>query len=126
MIQTFLKDLTIRGKLIGIVMISSALALLLVGIAFIAYDYSSARADLFRSMATLTDVIGINCTASVQFDNSNDTKGTLVSLLAERQEVSAGVYSRTGESFASFPSDDSLCPRVFRLDDSTTQIAKDG
>jgi two-component sensor histidine kinase len=105
MMPRFLSDLSIRGKLIAIVMISSSLALLLVGIAFVVYDYSSSKNALFQSMETLTAVIGNNCTAALQFDSQNDAKSTLAGLKAERQVVLASVYSRNGNIFATYPED---------------------
>ena len=105
MTRRLLANLSIRGKLIAIVMISSSFALILVGIAFVVYDYSSSKQDLFQSMETLADVIGNNCTASLQFDSRSDAAETLSGLRAERQILAAGVYLDDGTFFASYSRD---------------------
>jgi two-component sensor histidine kinase len=97
-----LKDVSIKRKLIFIVMASSSIVAILACSLFIIYDRHSFKAQTVNDLEVLADVIGINCTAAISFDDRNDAQETLRALNAEHQILTARVYSSDGLPFADY------------------------
>jgi two-component sensor histidine kinase len=89
-----LRDVSIRHKMLAIIMLTSSVALLLACCAFAAYDWFSIRESMVHRLATIADVVGTNCTASLFFDNAEDARLTLAALRFEPRLIGADVYIR--------------------------------
>jgi two-component sensor histidine kinase len=97
-----LRDLSIRHKVLLVIMMTSSVALLLACGAFAAYDWFSTRESMVNRLSTMADVVGSNSTAALVFDNAEDARQTLAALRAEPRLVAAQVYDRQGVPFAHF------------------------
>jgi hypothetical protein len=76
-IKTWFADLALAGKLTAISVATTAAALLLVCVVFVAYDISSSRQRLVADLGMLGDVVGRNSTAAVTFTDPKTATDTL-------------------------------------------------
>lgn len=97
-----LRDISIRHKMLAVIMLTSSIALLLACGAFAAYDWFSTRESLVHRLTTMADVVGSNCTAALVFDDAEDARQTLAALRAEPRLVAAGILDRNGAAFAHY------------------------
>src|ERR1700722_13936279 len=93
---------TLKGKLLGISIISAGSALLAACIVLGAYDYRSLRETIVTETQTYADVVAENSTAALSFHDANDAAQTLAALKAEPHIVAACVYDQTGKKLATW------------------------
>jgi signal transduction histidine kinase len=112
-----LRDFSIRGKLIAIIMLTSSVALLLACAAFIAYDLVAFRRGMVRDLSILTEVIASNCTAPLAFNDQKAAEETMSALRANAHVMTACVLTRTGEVFATYVrgTETPVCPPASEL-----------
>lgn len=97
-----LRDISIRHKMLAVIMLTSGVALLLACGAFAAYDWFNTRTSLVNRLTTMADVVGANCTAALVFDSPEDAQQTLTALRADPRLVAAAVFDRQNNRFASY------------------------
>src|ERR1051325_11905268 len=83
-----LKNLSIKSKLITIIMLTSCVALLAACAGFVAYELFTYRKNMVLELSTLAEVIGQNCIVSVDFNHHDETERTIATLSADSQVVS--------------------------------------
>ncbi len=105
------KDMPIRQKLIGIILLTSLVAMLLMRTAMFVFDYSELRRTTVRQLSTLGEITAANSTAALAFENQDDAREILAALAAEKNIVAACLYDRNGRLFAKYP--DSLEAAAF-------------
>src|SRR5260370_30518938 len=93
-------DYSIKKKLTWINMLVSGAALLLACAAFLAYDLSTFRATMVRSLSIQAQIAGSNSASALLFGDSESTKNTLSALKAAPDILSAGIYKPSGDPFA--------------------------
>src|SRR5438046_1225156 len=98
-----LKDTPIQRKLMTVILLTSGTVLLLTCAAFFAYEFLTFRQATVRQLSTLGEIIAANSTAALAFDNQADAKEILSALKAQRHIVSACLYDKEGELFATYP-----------------------
>ena len=103
-----LQDLPIKRKLMLVILLTSSLALLLMGSGLIAYELITFRRALAANIGVLADIVGSNSTAALAFDDRKSAREILGALAAEPQITSAAIYDQNGQIFARFPSDAAL------------------
>ncbi len=96
------KDLAINTKLTVLVLLASGVALLLSCIAFVVNDVRMIRASTVSQMATLTQVLGSNSTAALNFDDANTAAELLMSLKQQPAVELACIYDAKGKVFAAY------------------------
>ncbi len=96
------RDLSIRRKLMLIIMVTSSVALLLACAAFIGYDRYTFRRAKVHDLMTVADMIGSNSTAALAFGDADSAREILGALRAKEHIVAACVYTRDGRVFASY------------------------
>ena len=96
-------DTTIRKKLVGLTVLTTTAALVLVGAALIAYNAMSFRTSLAASMATRAAILAANSTAALVFDNPEDARHVLAALRTDPRTVAAALYDAHGRIFATYP-----------------------
>ncbi len=104
---------SLRHKLILIIMLTSGVALLTAGIAYVTFDVVTFRRTMQRDLAILTTIIGTNSTAALAFGDQDAAEETLASLNAEPHIVSACLYTLNRQVLASYHHRDALhehCP----------------
>ncbi len=96
-------NMTIRRKLISIIMLACTLSLLLVGGVFVFWQRFNLRQSLVRNLSTQAKVIADNCKASLTFDEPQDAHDVLMTLKAEPSIIFGGIYKLDGTIFACYP-----------------------
>lgn len=95
-------DLPIRRKLLAMALVITAIVLLASCAILVAFDLVTLRRELTREVGTLSEIIAQNSSAALAFNAREDGADLLRTLAAERSVVSAGLYTGSGELFASF------------------------
>jgi signal transduction histidine kinase/ActR/RegA family two-component response regulator len=95
-------NLPIRQKLSIVVLLTcSSLVVLIAGL-FIADKYFSYRRNMVANIATLAEVIGINSTAALTFQDQGTAEETLSALTAEPDVTAACIFTPDGQLFAAY------------------------
>jgi signal transduction histidine kinase len=96
-------DTSIRKKLVGLTVLTTTAALVIVGAALIAYNALSFRTSLAASMGTRAAILAANSTAALVFDNPEDARHVLAALKTDPRTVAAALYDAHGRIFATYP-----------------------
>jgi len=101
------RHLSIRGKLLALIMAVTSVALVLASAAFLFYDAYMFRQSLIHEYETVASVLGSNSTASLTFHDPESAHDILSSLRAEAElrVVSACIYTPAGQVFATYHRD---------------------
>src|SRR5436190_14302718 len=100
----FWRNLSIKRKLMLIIMVASTVALLLVSAGFVTYELVTFRQKMVRDLSTLAGLIGNRSTAALNFENQEDAEEDLSSLRANKHIVAACLY-KGDIIFARYPKD---------------------
>jgi signal transduction histidine kinase/CheY-like chemotaxis protein len=96
------KEVSLRRMLATTTMASLGLALLLVSVAFVAYELITFRATMVRTLSAQAAIIAHQSTSAVVFGDPDTARETLGALAAEPHVTSAAIYARDGRLFASY------------------------
>ncbi|MBN1845134.1 MAG: HAMP domain-containing protein, partial [Sedimentisphaerales bacterium] len=99
-------NLTIKQKLIWIIMSICSVTLLLTCAVYITYQQYSLRQHRVQNLSVQARIIGDNCKASLSFDAVSDAVDILKALRAESSILFACVYTNEGEVFARYQRED--------------------
>src|SRR5438132_809981 len=102
MMMQALRDLSIKRKLTLIIMLISSVAVLLACVSFISYDLIASRRAMVRDLRTQAEMIGINSTAALTFNDQQSAQEILTALAAKPQIISACIYKDDDEPFAKY------------------------
>jgi PAS domain S-box-containing protein len=100
-----LRDTPIRRKLMTVILITSGAVLLLMSVAFTAYEFFTFRQATIREVSILGEITATNCTAALAFDDPEEGSEILAALKAEPQIELAILYDTIGALFSSYPVD---------------------
>ncbi|HEX2767705.1 MAG TPA: ATP-binding protein [Geobacteraceae bacterium] len=95
-------DISIKRKLTFIIMVTSTIALLLAGTAYVTYDVLTLRDTMVRNVTMLSEIIGANSTADIVFGDHKSAAENLAKLSVNPHIVSSCIYGKGGEIFASY------------------------
>jgi len=98
----FMHNMSIKRKLISLIMLTCTGALLLAGGVFVISEWVSVRRLMVQNLSTHAAMTGDNCKAALAFQDAKDAQKTLEALKEESSIVFGGVYSKSGEAFASY------------------------
>ncbi|MGB6452370.1 MAG: ATP-binding protein [Steroidobacteraceae bacterium] len=93
----------IKRSLMTMMLLTSGVVVLITCAAFSAYELLSARQLALRDLTTLGKVVAANSTGALAFDDAQGALETLSALRAEPHLVAAGLYTRDGKLFATYP-----------------------
>jgi signal transduction histidine kinase/DNA-binding response OmpR family regulator len=93
---------SIRTKLTGLIMLTSAFGLLLAGIALAFHDLAQFEEQQTRDLEITADVIGINTASALDFEDREFAERTLAALESNQNVLAARVYLADGRPLASF------------------------
>ena len=93
------KEASIQGKLMRVILVTSATALLLTTIYYFTYEYYSFRQTTKSHLSTLGRIIAENSTAALAFDDKKTAEEVLNALKAEPHIVAAGVFGNNRHLF---------------------------
>lgn len=97
-----LQNLSIKRKLMLIIMLTSSVALILSSVSFLIYDLMSFRRQLSQDLMTQAEIIGFNSGAAMAFKDEAAATATLSALKAKEDVVAAALYSPKGKIFAHY------------------------
>jgi len=97
-----LRTMTIRHKLISIIMLTCITSLLLAGAAFIAWEWANLRLHMVQDLSTHTKMVAENCKAALVFEDTKDAEKTLRALHVEPSIVYACIRNSSGEHFTDY------------------------
>ncbi len=97
-----LRDVSIKRKLMLIIMLTSVIALTLACTGFIIGEAFTFRDSMARNLSTTADVIGANSTAALVFKDRASAEEILSALGAVKSIVAAGIYTKDGLVFARY------------------------
>jgi len=98
-------DLSIRQKLNGIVMVTSAVALLLASVVFTLYDRSTLLRAKTQDLRASAQMVGSNSTAALSFGDAQSASEVLTALRAKQNVINACIYDKDGRVFATYSRD---------------------
>ena len=99
------RDLSIRLKLEGIVMVTCGAALLVASLVFTFYDRRTFLDAKTQDLITSAKMIGSNSTAAITFRDPKSAADTLGALHAQLHVVNACIYDADGKVFAKYSRD---------------------
>ncbi len=106
MIMAVLRNMTIKYKLITIVMLACLTGLILAGVAFIAWEQNSLRRNMVRTLSTRAAMVAENCKAALAFQDNKDAEKVLQSLRVDSSITLGCVYDNQNKLFAAYYRDD--------------------
>jgi PAS domain S-box-containing protein len=95
-------SMSIKRKQMLIIMLTSTAALLLACAIFVVDDVINFRKGIVKNVSALAEAVGNNCSATIEYNDPSTAEDTLRALRAEPSIVSACVYTRKGNVFASY------------------------
>jgi PAS domain S-box-containing protein len=95
--------ISIKRKIMRMIMLSSITVLLLTIASFMSYDVLTFRDGMVRNLSTLAQIMADQSSAALAFRNDKDAMELLASLHAEPQVVAAALYDNSGKLFVKYP-----------------------
>lgn len=96
------RDISIKRKLVLIIMLTSCVVMLLAGAALLTYELVSFRRSMSRDLAVTAEMIGFNCSAAISFNDPEAAEQTLKGLQAQPHIAAACVYDKAGTVLATY------------------------
>ena len=96
------RRLSLAHKLTVISLVTSGVTLIVACGVFIAFDLSTSRQRLVRDVNLLADVVGMNSTGAISFDDADVAEQTLASVAANEHVQSAAVLTLEGQLLARY------------------------
>lgn len=100
------RNLSIKNKLMAILMITSGIVLLVVSLAFSINELISFRSNIQRELTSLSDIIGKNVSAALLFGDRKSAEETLETLSLKPNILAGFLFSQDGDIFSSYISKD--------------------
>ncbi len=101
-LKTWFQDLSIKKKLLVIIMAVSIAALTVASTAFAVIEIRSFRQSMVRDLSTLAEVIGYNSSASLMFSDPVDAGVTLKTLQAKPAVRASWLFNQDGSLLAEY------------------------
>jgi signal transduction histidine kinase len=96
----FLRNLSIRHKLLAFSLLTSGIVLALAFVVFVSRDIDFRRGSLERELLAIGEITGRNVVAAMLFEDQEAALGTLQSLSVKPYVQWAGLYRPDGSEFA--------------------------
>ncbi len=98
----FLRDASLKRKLMVIIMLTSSVALLLACAAFVAYERAEFRQDMVDDLTVKAELFAEQSTAALSFKDPKAAAEILHKLVAQKHIESACIYKPDGTVFARY------------------------
>jgi signal transduction histidine kinase len=96
---------SIHQKLSYVVLATTALALLITGVAMAIYDVRTFQQTLVADLTAQADILGLAAAPALEFDDPESAQDYLALLKAKPDLVGAAIYAANGSLFASYSVD---------------------
>jgi signal transduction histidine kinase/CheY-like chemotaxis protein len=100
--KNYFNDLTIKKKLMVIVLIISCIVLFFSSLVFLASEAITFRMGVRQELGSLADIIGENTSAALVFNDPKSAEKTLSSLSAQPHILSAQIFTNDDRVFAEY------------------------
>ena len=107
MITRYLRNMTIRRKLIWITMSTCVVAMLVISVTIVIWTQSTLRDSMLRNLSIQAEIMADNCKAAVAFDDPEAARDTLSALRKQSSIIRADIYTTEDKLFAHYCRDDS-------------------
>jgi PAS domain S-box-containing protein len=97
------RNLSIKGKVVSVIMLTTIIVLLLTVTAFTVYDLVSYRNALVRNLVMTAAITADNSTAVLAFEDEENAQKTLKALKADPHITTAALYDLKGNLFVRYP-----------------------
>jgi PAS domain S-box-containing protein len=97
-----LRNMTIKYKLITIVMLACIVGLVLAGVAFLGWEQNSLRYSMVRVLSTRAAINAEYCKAALAFQDNKDAEKALQAFHVDPSIVFGGIYNNKNELFAAY------------------------
>jgi signal transduction histidine kinase len=94
--------MAIKFKLIAIVMVTCIVSLVVVGGAFVFWEWRGLRNNMIEKLSTEAQITADNCKAALTFEDIEDAEKTLKALKADSSIVVGCIYKKDNKAFASY------------------------
>jgi len=101
-VHRFFRDRTIRQKLMAIILFTCCTVLFAATLAFVVHEAISIRREVKRNLAIQADVIGVNVSSAIAFNDSRSATETLAGLRANPYILGAYIITSDSIIFASY------------------------
>ena len=105
---SFFEKKSIKTKLIGITLIATGVALTLTYLSIILYTLFTFQKNIESQLSSISDIIGNNSTAAIEFDDPIAANEILSALRKDSRIVSGAIYKNNGEIFSRYVSEDGI------------------
>lgn len=102
MAQSWMRDLSLPHKLIAITMMTSVGALLLAGLVFTAWEWTSLRRAMVRDLSTHADILADNCKAALAFEDTADANEVVGAMRSIPSIQAICLFTGTGRLLAEY------------------------
>jgi PAS domain S-box-containing protein len=99
------RDISLKRKLMLVVMLTSSLALLLASAGFLAYDATVFKARMIRDLQVQAEIVGANSAAAFATHDKKVSGDILLALREKEEIVSAAFYAPDGKLFTAYQRD---------------------
>jgi signal transduction histidine kinase len=104
----FLRDVSLKRKLMVIIMLTSSVALLLACAAFVTYERAQFRQDMVDDLTVKAELFAEQSTAALTYKDPKTATELLRKLAAQKHIMTACIYKSDGSSFAKYKRADVL------------------
>ncbi|NQT26773.1 HAMP domain-containing protein [candidate division KSB1 bacterium] len=94
------RNISIKYKLIAMVLSVSGCALIFASLSFLVYDRGQHRKKMIQDLKIQSEMIGNNCTAALLFNIPNDAQDIIIGMRANPNILLSGIYQSNGTEFA--------------------------
>ena len=101
---------TVRGKLLGIVLLTTMIVLLVTGIALLIHDLAVYREGYAKDVATEASILALSTAPALAFDNREVATSNLAALKARPSILAAALYTTDGRLYTQFTAADAPPP----------------
>jgi PAS domain S-box-containing protein len=108
--MTIFRNMTIKYKLMTIVIAACTTGLVLAGIAFLGWERNSIRNNMVKVMSARAAMLSENCKASLTFQDSKDAEKVLQALHVDSSMILGSIYNGNNELFATYYRDKNTNP----------------
>lgn len=119
--MTPFRDLSIKNKIISIILLTTSAVTLLITVVGLVYQAIEWRASTRRELSSLASIIANNTAAALTFQDAKAAEETLSGLRAKPNIFGAYVFTKEGALFAKYPFEGKHHPNL-----NLTMLDKDG
>ena len=109
-LTAWIRDLSLRNKLIGTIMFICVIALALAGATFTVWEWTSLRRAMVLDLTTHANILADGCKAAITFEDSADANEILMTIGAIPAVQVASVFTSDGARFATYMRVDTTAP----------------